>query len=74
VEEYPHTAVPPLHPVPHPSGKRCKDRGLNKIQRLKSRLQTQNPPSRVEISSLSAKADIAFVGAVLTASQILDLI
>jgi hypothetical protein len=28
-----------------------KDRGLNKTQRLKSRLQEQNPPSRVEICS-----------------------
>jgi hypothetical protein len=28
-----------------------KDRGLNKTQRLKSRLQEQNPPSRVEVLS-----------------------
>jgi hypothetical protein len=29
----------------------AQDRGLNKTQRLKSRLQEQNPPSRVEILS-----------------------
>jgi RNA-directed DNA polymerase len=28
-----------------------KDQGLNKTQRLKSRLQGQNPPTRVEIRS-----------------------
>jgi hypothetical protein len=31
--------------------RQAKDRGLNKTQRLKSRLQEQNPPTRVEILS-----------------------